>query len=91
MLIEVRHIASPLRRPRVGVIVPRYGHTAVDRNQVKRRLRELARTELLPVLPAIDVTLRATPKAYDAGFDALREAVQHASRQLRKGTDGGDA
>jgi ribonuclease P protein component len=76
--VEVRWIASPLLRPRVGVIVPKYKRTAVARNRVKRRLREGVRTELLPVLRARaprDVVLRALPSAYDATADALRHDV----------------
>ena len=42
----------------MGVIVPRYGHSAVERNLVKRRLRDLARTELLPALAARDDAAR---------------------------------
>ncbi len=82
--LEVRYVASPLRRPRVGVIVPRYGHTAVDRNLVKRRLRDLARTELLPCMPAFDVVIRATPSAYGASFATLRSSVQNAAQRLQK-------
>jgi len=40
---RVRYLASPLLQCAHCVIVPRYGHTAVDRNVVKRRLRDLAR------------------------------------------------
>jgi RNase P protein component len=39
---------------RVGFVVPKYGHSSVDRNRLKRRLRELVRTQLLPSLrPAV--------------------------------------
>ena len=37
------------RRPRVGFIVPRHGHSAVERNRLRRRLREIARREWLPL------------------------------------------
>lgn len=83
-LLEVRHLASPLRRPRVGVIVPRFGHTAVDRNLVKRRLRDLARTEVLLSIGAIDVVIRASPAAYKASFDELQRAVRGAVRKLQR-------
>ena len=66
------------------MIVPRYGHTAVDRNKVKRRLRDLARTELLPSLGAMDVVIRAAPSAYAASYDTLRTAVRKAAPQLRQ-------
>lgn len=57
---------------RVGVIVPRYQHSAVARNQLKRRLRELARRELLPQGLALDVVIRASEGAYALSFAALR-------------------
>lgn len=82
----MRYLASPLRRPRVGVIVPRYSHSAVERNLVKRRLRELIRTELLPTMEALDVVVRAAPSAYKADFDTLRGALRKASERIRQGT-----
>ena len=81
-LLEVRYLASPLPHARIGVIVPRYGHTAVERNGVKRRLRDLARRELLPTLAVLDVVIRASPSAYAASFDTLRTTLQAAASQL---------
>ena len=60
--------------------MPRFKHSAVDRNRLKRRLREIARTHLVPALPPVDVVIRVLPHAYDAEFDAL-------SRQLRGTVD----
>jgi ribonuclease P protein component len=59
--------------------VPRHQHSAVDRNRLKRRLKELARVELLPALrhtPAADVAIRARREAYAAEFDSLRADVR---------------
>lgn len=86
---EVRYIASPLHRPRVGVIVPRFGHTAVARNALKRRLRELARIELLPVMPAVDAVIRALPSAYGVSFDTLRTAVQRIEGRFPRAAEEG--
>jgi ribonuclease P protein component len=70
------------------VIVPRFGHSAVDRNLVKRRLRELARTEVLPVVPALDVVIRAAPSAYGKTMEELRAVVRSVvSRMARSGTE----
>ena len=60
-----------LGHPRVGVIVPRAGHSGVARNLLRRRLRELARRRALPHLPGVDVVIRSKPPAYDAAFDRL--------------------
>ncbi len=64
--------------------MPRYKHSAVDRNRLKRRLRELVRTELLAELPPMDVVLRVVPHAYARTFDSLRDDVRKAGRQLVK-------
>jgi ribonuclease P protein component len=53
------------------VIVPRHGHTAVARNKLKRRVREIVRVDLLPVLPAVDLVIRARPTAYEQPFAVL--------------------
>jgi ribonuclease P protein component len=59
-------------------VVPRHRHTAVDRNRLKRRLRELVRIELLPSLrggPVFDVAIRAHANAYATDVDTLRTDV----------------
>ena len=71
--------------PRVGYAVPRRVGGAVDRNQVKRRLREaVARNEQL-LRPATDYVLIARPglaAAADAqGFDWLVGQVEELLRE----------
>ena len=73
--LEARASASLLRYPRVGVVVPKYKKNVVERNRVKRRLRELARIRLLPVLGNMDLLIRAKPSAYDSGYPELASEV----------------
>jgi len=68
------------------VIVPRYSHTAVARNLVKRRLRDLIRTELLPSMAALDVVVRAAPSAYGVDYETLRAAMRKAIERIRQST-----
>lgn len=58
--------------PRMGLIVPRYQASAVARNRLRRRLREIWRVELQPVQPAWDLVIRARREAYRATFAELR-------------------
>jgi ribonuclease P protein component len=67
---------------RVGLIVPLYRHSAVARNQLKRRLRELARLRLLPAELPYDVVVRTKPETYDADFQRLTADIDHAIAQL---------
>ncbi len=69
---------------RVGLVVPRFKHSAVARNRLKRRLRELARLRLLPSDIAADVVLRIRPDAYAATFESLEGDVARALIQLAR-------
>jgi ribonuclease P protein component len=60
---------------RIGIIVPRHGHTAVARNLLKRRLREIARLELLPQQLPLDIVIRTAEPAYGLPYSDLREQV----------------
>ena len=80
--LELRAVASLLHHPRVGFVVPKHGQSNVARNRLKRRLREIARLELLPALPPVDVVIRARREAYDARFDALAAQLARAGERL---------
>ena len=54
------------------MVAPRFQFTAVARNRLRRRVRELARRELLAHLPLVDLVIRAKPAAYAASFADLR-------------------
>jgi ribonuclease P protein component len=68
------------------VIVPKHRHRIVERNRVKRRLREIGRTVVLPALreggTSLDVLVRARPEAYAAPWEALREELQTVAEGL---------
>jgi ribonuclease P protein component len=62
---------------RVVVVVPRFGRTAVERNKLKRRLRELARLHMLeaPELVGGALVVKARAGAYERTFRELREEL----------------
>jgi len=63
--LEARVSASLLLHPRVGVVVPKHGRNIVDRNRTKRRLRELVRLRLLPVIGRVDLLCEPSLKPTD--------------------------
>jgi len=73
--LEVLWVDNQAGHPRMGLIVPKFQSTAVARNRLRRRLRELWRRELRGALPAVDVVIRARREAYGAGFAALRSQL----------------
>lgn len=81
-MLDVRRLESPTGHVRVAIVVPKYGFTAVRRNKLKRRLRELARQNLLSRAVSCDVLLRARREAYDASFDRLRDDIADVAARL---------
>jgi ribonuclease P protein component len=84
--LDVFFHASPVSHSRLGLVVPKHRQRIVDRNLLKRRLRELGRTEVLPQLEGApmpwDILIRARREAYGAGFEELREELAEVTRGL---------
>ena len=68
---------------RSGIIVPLYQRTAVQRNQLRRRLREILRRETLPLLPPVDLVVRARREAYAASFATLRAELAQGAAKIK--------
>jgi len=71
-------------------VVPKHRRRVVDRNLVRRRLREIARIELLPRLReagvVADVLIRARTEAYGSSYQELRDQlVEYVERLCRSG------
>jgi ribonuclease P protein component len=60
----------------MGLIVPKFHSTAVARNRLRRRLKEVWRRELMATMPAWDVVIRARKDGYDASFPVLAEQLR---------------
>lgn len=73
--LELRVIASLLHHPRIGFIVPKHGRSIVERNQLKRRLREIVRLNVLKRLAPVDVIVRVQPDAYSTSFEVLEREL----------------
>jgi len=68
--------------PRIGIVVPRFGRSAVARNLLRRRMREILRRDLLGNLPAVDLVVRARRSAYAAKFAVLRAELAGAAAHI---------
>ena len=64
----------------MGAVVPKHRHSVVERNRLKRRLRDLLRQVVLPGLETGgvvgDVLVRARREAYEASYDSLRTELE---------------
>ena len=75
------------RRPAAGpfaratCITPKHGRTGVERNRLRRRIKELMREILLARGEAHDWLVRARPLAYDLNFGDLRSALRALAKE----------
>ena len=73
---------SDVGHARLGLIVPLHQSSAVARNRLRRRLREILRRDVLRTLPAVDLVIRAKRSAYTASFADLRAELTGAVETL---------
>ena len=87
--LDVFFLSSGLSDSRVGLIVPKHGHSVVNRNRVKRRLREVARKDVLPRLReegmTFDLLVRARREAYEANYQQFRRELLKVTEELCSG------
>jgi ribonuclease P protein component len=98
--LDIRVVITSRDHSRIGFVVPKHGRTAVQRNRLKRALRELTRLTLLGALrdsaagSSMDIVMRALPVAYDASFGPLRGEFDTLAGRLLdrvRQLSGGDA
>jgi ribonuclease P protein component len=59
----------------MGLIVPKFQSSAVARNRLRRRLREIWRREVQQWQPAWDLVIKARREAYAATFESLQHQI----------------
>ena len=74
-LLVLRTLRTDRSETRVGLSTPRTLGGAVQRNRVRRRLRELVRTRLEEIGPSWDLLLIARPAAAEATHAELGAAL----------------
>ena len=74
-LLVLRSLRTDRAETRIGLSTPRTLGGAVQRNRVRRRLRELLRERLERIGPGWDLLLIARPAAGDASHAELGAAI----------------
>jgi ribonuclease P protein component len=83
---------TPLRNadtasPRIGLTVGKVMGKAVDRNRIKRRMREAVRRNLSALSTPVDVILHPRKSVIDLEFAALDREVANVFRAIQKAAE----
>ncbi|WP_035347287.1 ribonuclease P protein component [Edaphobacter aggregans] len=70
--------------PRIGLTVGKVMGKAVDRNRIKRRMREAVRRNIAALEGPIDVVLHPRRSIIDLDFATLDREVAHVFRTIQK-------
>lgn len=76
------------RRPAAGpvaratCITPKHGRSGVERNRLRRRIKELMREILLPRGEGEDWLVRTRPAAYDLSYAELRATLKALADEM---------
>jgi len=87
--LDVFFLSSEEGESRLGVVVPKHHRRIVNRNRLKRRLREVGRRDVLPRLREagiqLDLLVRARREAYEASYRQLRKELLKVTEELCSG------
>jgi len=73
--------------PRIGLTVPKALGGAVDRNRIKRRMREAVRAALPLLTAPVDVILHPRRSVIDLEFQQLKREVANIFRSVQSACD----
>lgn len=77
--------APGVRGPRLGIITSRRAGSAVVRNRMRRRMREIFRAHQQGLRADVDIVIVMRPSARDAAFSDLEERFLNAVVRSRVG------
>ena len=81
-------LPNSVGRPRLGLSVSKKVGTAVKRNGVRRKLKEIFRSSSVGLPADLDFVISARPSAAEASFEELNEEFIRALRRLSRSSVG---
>ena len=90
-LFSVHALPNTLGEPRLGLSVSKKVGTAVNRNKVRRRLKEMFRSSAKRLPGDLDFVISARPAAAEASFEELNEEFSRSVHRICKSAGAKDA
>lgn len=83
-LFSVHVLPNAVGKTRLGLSVSKKVGTAVKRNSVRRRLKEIFRVSVEGLPEGLDFVISARPASAEASFEELNEEFSRLLRKLNK-------
>ena len=84
-------LPNTIGKPRLGLSVSKKVGSAVKRNKVRRRLKEIFRSSMEGLSGDLDFVISARPAAAEATFEELNEEFLRSLHRFGGSDDGRDA
>ena len=84
-MFSIHGLPNTLGKPRLGLSVSKKVGTAVKRNGVRRRLKEIFRSSADNLPGNLDLVISARPAAAEASFEELNKEFARFLSKLNKG------
>ncbi len=82
-IIGIKVVKNDTENIRVGILVGlKVSKKAVTRNKIKRRIREVFRTNMEKIKPGWDILVITLPLARESGFKELEDSIVNHLRKL---------
>lgn len=82
--LGVKAIKNNLKINRLGVLVGlKISKKAVERNRIKRRIREAIRLQFEKLKPGFDIVITALPISKEKDFSELKESIHDNFNKLK--------
>jgi ribonuclease P protein component len=88
-LFSVHALPNTIGEPRLGLSVSKKVGTAVKRNKVRRRLKEVFRFSAIRLPDNLDFVISARPAAAEASFEELNEEFSRSVHRFCKDAEAG--
>jgi len=82
-ILGIKAVANRLEMSRFGILVSnKISQKAVERNQIKRRIREAIRLQVLKIKPGFDVVVITLPPILGSGYKEIEKAIGYNFKKL---------
>jgi len=82
-ILGIKAVANGLKISRFGILVSnKISKKAVERNKIKRQIREVIRLQVSGIKPGFDVVFITLPPILGSSYQEIEEAINHNFKKL---------